>query len=46
MNWHTVAAAQDEFQVLLGTIRREGGVITHSRPCATGFMVTYVTRGN
>ena len=37
MTWHTVAAAEDEFQVLLGSIRREGGVITHSRPCATGF---------
>jgi len=46
MTWHTVTAAEDEFQGLLGTIRRQGGVITHSCPCATGFMVTYVTRGN
>ena len=46
MTWHTVSAAEDEFQVLLGRIQRVGGVITHSSPCATGFIVTYVTRVN
>jgi hypothetical protein len=45
MTWHTVAAAEDEFEVLLGAIRREGGVITHSRRCLTGFLVTYVPAG-
>ncbi len=43
MTWHTVVAADDEFQRLLRTIRTAGGVITHSRPCAAGFRVTYVT---
>ena len=43
MTWHTVVAAADEFQRLLGAIRTAGGVITGSRPCAAGFRVTYVT---
>ena len=46
MIWHTVLAATDEFQRLLGTIRQAGGVITHSHPCGAGFLVTYVTRGD
>jgi hypothetical protein len=43
MTWHTVVAATEEFQRLLGTIRAAGGVITRSRPCPAGFLVTYVT---
>lgn len=43
MTWHTVFAATDEHQRLLGTIRQTGGVITHSCPCSAGFLVTYVT---
>jgi hypothetical protein len=46
MTWHTVIAAKDEFQVLLVTIRRAGGIITRSCPCAAGFRVTYVTIGS
>ena len=44
MTWHTVVAAADEFQRLLGAIRTAGGVITGSCPCTAGFRVTYVTR--
>lgn len=43
MTWHTVVAAADELQRLLGAIRTAGGVITRSCPCAAGFRVTYVT---
>ena len=42
MTWHTVVAAQDEFHVLLSTIRKTGGIITNSCPCPAGFRVTYV----
>jgi len=43
MTWHTMVAAPDEFQRLLGAIRSAGGVITGSCPCAAGIRVTYVT---
>lgn len=46
MTWHTVVAATEEFQRLLGTIRQAGGTITRSCPCPAGFLVTYVTRGD
>lgn len=43
MTWHTVVAAADELQRLLGQIRTAGGVITGSCPCASGVRVTFVT---
>lgn len=43
MTWHTVLAATEEFQGLLGAIRTAGGIITRSCPCPAGFLVTYVT---
>ena len=43
MTWHTVVAATDEFQRLLGAIRTAGGIITRSCPCPAGFLVTYIT---
>jgi hypothetical protein len=45
MTWHTVLATEDEFQKLIGTIRKAGGVITRSCPCPVGFLLTYVTLG-
>jgi hypothetical protein len=45
MTWHTVVAAKEELQVLLGTIRGAGGIITRSCPCPAGFLLTYVTPG-
>jgi hypothetical protein len=44
MTWHTVVVAKDELDRLLVTIRRVGGSVTHSLPCAVGFTVTFVTR--
>lgn len=46
MTWHTAVAAKDELQILLGTIRSTGGIITRSCPCPAGFMITYVTLGD
>jgi hypothetical protein len=46
MTWHTVVADKEEFQVLLGTIRSMGGIITRSSPCPAGFLLTYVTLGD
>lgn len=46
MTWHTAIAAKNELQVLLGTIRSAGGIITRSCPCSAGFVVTYVTVGD
>jgi hypothetical protein len=43
MTWQTVLATKEEFQVVLTTIRRTGGIITRSCPCPAGFLVTYVT---
>jgi hypothetical protein len=42
MNWHTTIARPNELNDLLDTIRRIGGIITSSRPCAAGYSVTYV----
>jgi len=39
-------ATKEEFQVVLATIRRRGGVITRSCPCPAGLLVTYVTLGD
>jgi hypothetical protein len=46
MTWHTEIVSQDKLQVLLGAIRRTGGIITRSCPCPGGLMVTYVTVGD
>ena len=43
MTRHTVVAAADDVQRLLGAIRTAGGVITGSYPCAAGFRDTYVS---
>jgi hypothetical protein len=42
MTWHTELVTRDGFQAALGTIRRAGGTITHSCPCAAGLVITYV----
>ena len=44
MTWHTEIIPRDKLQLVLGTIRRTGGIITRSCPCAAGFLVTYVTQ--
>lgn len=43
MTWHTVVAAEEELQQVLVAIRREGGIVTSSCPCAAGFTLTFVT---
>jgi hypothetical protein len=43
MTWHTEVVARDLFQAMLRTIRRAGGIVTGSCPCAAGYRVTYVT---
>ena len=43
MTWHTVTVAQPHLDQLLLTIRRAGGLITHSFPCADGYTVIYTT---
>jgi hypothetical protein len=44
MTWHTITICADELSQLLGTIREVGGTVTSSRPCPTGYCVTYTTR--
>ena len=43
MTWHTEIVPKDDLNALLGTIRRTGGTVTGSRPCPSGYCVTYVT---
>ena len=43
MTWHTVTVAEDDLDELLLTIRRDGGTVTHSFPCSTGYTVIYTT---
>jgi hypothetical protein len=43
MTWHTEIVDAEHFQRLLDTVRRTGGTVTNSRPCAAGYSVTYVT---
>jgi hypothetical protein len=43
MTWHTEIIRKDDLSALLGTIRSTGGTITSSRPCPSGYSVTYVT---
>jgi len=43
MNWHTVTVAEGDLDMLLLTIRRAGGSITHSFPCSDGYTVIYTT---
>jgi len=45
MTWHTEIVPEDKLQAALGTIRRTGGIITHSCPCAAGLLITYVITG-
>ena len=42
MNWLTEVVSQDRLDALLCTIRRTGGIITNSCPCADGYRVSYV----
>jgi hypothetical protein len=46
MTWHTEVVTCGDFHMLLSTIRRIGGVITSSCPCAAGYRVTYITPGD
>ena len=43
MTWHTEIIPKDALSVVLGTIRLAGGTVTGSRPCPSGYCVTYVT---
>lgn len=43
MTWHTEVVDADHLQVLLAIIRRIGGTVTRSCPCADGYSITYVT---
>lgn len=41
MTWHTVTVSAEQLGGLLARIRREGGTVTRSCPCAAGFEVTW-----
>jgi hypothetical protein len=43
MTWHNVTVAEDNMEQLLRKIRRAGGSIMHSFPCAAGYTVIYTT---
>jgi hypothetical protein len=42
LSWHTVTVPLEELPRLVAQVRRDGGVITSSRPSADGSIVTYV----
>ncbi|MCW2780362.1 MAG: hypothetical protein JWR35_811 [Marmoricola sp.] len=43
MTWHIEVVDADHFGVMLSAIRRTGGTVTRSCPCADGYAITYVT---
>jgi len=43
MKWHTATVAEAHLDEFLLRIRRAGGWITHSFPCAEGYTVIYKT---
>ena len=46
MTWHTEIVTPARLQAAFDTIRRTGGTITHSCPCAAGLVITYVSSGD
>ena len=45
MTWHTITVAAEQLVGMLASIRREGGTVTRSCPCAAGFEVTWTRTG-
>jgi len=42
MTWHSVHIDADKVGSTVTNIRRNGGVVTASARCETGFVITYV----
>ena len=45
MTWRTDLVPEKKLLTVLSTIRRAGGTVTRSFPCAAGLRITYVTAG-